>query len=556
MSGNRNTDYILISNLLRLVECTKETVIIAAIGILASAFFAFFRPQIICRLTDQGLESKDFRLVLAWCVVLLVITLFDHANNILQIKIFTNISNKFTKRLYLESLNRILMAPCELSKNRTASELVSTICKDVEKTSILLDRNMLTTIIGIFQIIGGLAGLFALNWQIALVIVCIIPVKHALIMSLATQRSAFARALLRNIQTFSEWFGDQINGIVEIKLWDLYASRKNIFEKQYKDIADINAKLEMWDGIESTVRCIIDQIIEVIIYIYCGLLVCSNKMSLGVLLAVIAYSMNVTAPMDIITNIPYLWAKIKPSAERLSALFAWPAEDEYCTCMKNDNYDLTLNKVSFGYNEEKRVLKNISITIPYGSKVAIIGENGSGKTTLVNIILGIIKANTGTLSIGEQNIKDLGLKKWRECFAVVNQSLFLFKGTISENICMNEFIDSEELDRLINNSGFNGICPDSLDFYSQVLLENGKDLSGGERQKIAILRALYKQSKIIILDESFSCLDEESRAIIRNALFSPTFHKTVILISHYDEDIADVEEIYKLRDGHIEKISA
>lgn len=555
MPKSQRSNYKLISTILKLADCTKVELFLLVIGIIASAIFVFIRPQVICRLTDQGLENKDLRLVMIWCVGLLIISLFDNANELLQIKIFTCMSNKFTRRLYLEALSSILSAPYELSKTRTATEMVSTICTDVEKTSLLIDRNMLTAITGMFQVIGGIAGMFVLKWEIAIMIICVIPIKQALIIRLSKQRVVLASDLLSKFQAFSEWLGEQINGVFEIKLWNLYSGRIKVFIKKYRDIMDINKKLEMCDGIENSGRCIIDQIIEVIIYIYCGFLVCSNHMSLGGLLAVIAYSTNITAPMDYIANIPYIWSKIRPSVERLYELFAWPTEDIQSICAKNDSYDLTLDKVSFGFDEEHQILEDVSINIPYGSKIAIIGENGSGKTTLVNIILGIIRADAGTISLGEQDIYDLGLEKWRDCFAVVNQNSFLFKGTIGENVFLKESLDLSDLENHVIHNKANGLFDSKINFYHQILLENGKDLSCGERQKIAILRALCKDSKIVIMDESLSNLDSESRARMHEFFLSPDFHKTVIIISHYEEDIMGVQQIYRLREGHVETIS-
>lgn len=125
MPKSQRSNYKLISAMLKLADCTKIEFILVVIGIIASAIFVFIRPQIICRLTDQGLENKDLQLVMIWCVGLLIISVFDNANELLQIKIFTCMSNKFTRRLYLEALSSILSAPYELSKTRTATEMVT-----------------------------------------------------------------------------------------------------------------------------------------------------------------------------------------------------------------------------------------------------------------------------------------------------------------------------------------------------------------------------------------------------------------------------------------------
>ena len=205
--------------------------------------------------------------------------------------------------------------------------------------------------------------------------------------------------------------------------------------------------------------------------------------------------------------------------------------------------------VNFKYDESHTILKDVNLKIPEGSRIAIVGDNGSGKTTIMNLLLGIILPDRGTISMGNKTIWEIGLNEWRNQFAVVGQKGYLFQGTIKDNIDLGSEKTDEEIIKMAKQLDINLNIGHHDKGYSYLVQDNGINLSGGEKQKIIFLRAFMKKSKIIILDEMFSNCDEESRRKIRNIVFDSGLKKTVILISHYKEDIADVDVVYELKDG-------
>ena len=389
-----------------------------------------------------------------------------------------------------------------------------------------------------------------LNWRIAFLLLIIIIIKQFLVNWLANNKTKLTEIYINEQQKFGTWFGDQINGILEIKLWNLYFRKNQEFFECYKNIPEINEKLEMCDGFENILETATGVIIEILIYLVCGYLVCTDNMSIGNLLAFISYAMYVSNPLAVFSNIPYIWAQIKPSAKRFMELLDWPEEE-----LKNNiqidllQSDLELKNVNFKYDESHTILKDVNLKIPEGSRIAIVGDNGSGKTTIMNLLLGIILPDRGTISMGNKTIWEIGLNEWRNQFAVVGQKGYLFQGTIKDNIDLGSEKTNEEIIKMAKQLDINLNIGHHDKGYSYLVQDNGINLSGGEKQKIIFLRAFMKKSKIIILDEMFSNCDEESRRKIRNIVFDSGLKKTVILISHYKEDIADVDVVYELKDG-------
>lgn len=171
----------------------------------------------------------------------------------------------------------------------------------------------------------------------------------------------------------------------------------------------------------------------------------------------------------------------------------------------------------------------------------------------MNLLLGIMLPDTGEICMGDKSILEIGLNEWRNQFAVVGQKPYLFQGTVKNNIDLYNEKDDVEIERLAKKLGIELNIEHHRKGYSYMVQDNGINLSGGEKQKIAFLRAFIKKSSIIILDEMFSNCDEESRRKIRKIVFDPELRETVILISHYKEDISEVDAVYELKNGVLSK---
>ena len=544
----------LLKKLVKNVQLSHKNILILVTGIIISAFITFIRPQIVSTLTDEGLAKKNFMSIVFWCAILFICAVFEYGNGLIQIKIFVKMNNQFVEDMYRMALNRILKAPYKYSQNRTSAELLSTINNDISRLSLLLDRSSLLMLQFLFQIVGGTVGLLLLNWKIAMILLIILPIKQFIVNWLAKNKTRLTEDYIGELQKFGTWFGNQTNGIIEIKLWNLYHKKEREFLEHYKSIPEINEKLEMCDGVESLLGTATGVLIEILIYLLCGYLVCKGEMSIGNLLAFISYSMYVASPLDVFSNIPYIWAQIKPSAKRFVELLEWPEEElESDIHMSHLQYDLELKKVCFQYDESHIILKDVDLYIPEGSRIAIIGDNGSGKTTLMNLLLGIMLPDIGEICMGNKSILETGLNEWRNQFAVVGQKPYLFQGTLKDNIDLYNEKDDGEIERLAKELGIELNIEHHSKGYSYMVQDDGTNLSGGEKQKIAFLRAFIKESNIIILDEMFSNCDEESRRKIRDIVFDPELRKTVILISHYKEDISEVDAVYELKNGMLSK---
>lgn len=208
--------------------------------------------------------------------------------------------------------------------------------------------------------------------------------------------------------------------------------------------------------------------------------------------------------------------------------------------------------VKFSYDRQKKVIDGISFQIYEGEKVAIIGKNGAGKTTIFNLITGICHPDSGVIKIEGQEIQKIGVETIRNNIAVVSQNPFFYNASVWDNIDLGRKYSKEEIVRSCRKSGADDFVSQMKEGYETILGNGGQKLSGGERQKIAVSRALLKKAKIVLLDEATTGYDMESRKVSMKELFP---NQTVIVVTHHQEELEGMDTIYRLHQGEIEKLN-
>jgi len=205
---------------------------------------------------------------------------------------------------------------------------------------------------------------------------------------------------------------------------------------------------------------------------------------------------------------------------------------------------IELTNVDFSY-QEKKVLSNTNLTINKGEKIAFIGESGSGKSTLVDLIIGLYRSNKGEIKIDSVLVDESNLQNWRSQIGYIPQQVYLFDGTISENVCFGRDLKKNLLEAVLKQANI-FIFLQTKQGVETLVGEGGIQLSGGQKQRIAIARALYGQPEILVLDEATSALDEETEKKIMNEIYQTSQDKTLIIVAHRLGTIKGCDKIYKL----------
>ncbi len=213
---------------------------------------------------------------------------------------------------------------------------------------------------------------------------------------------------------------------------------------------------------------------------------------------------------------------------------------------------IELQNISFYYNKDIIILDNINLTINKGESIAFIGESGSGKSTLVDIIIGLYKPINGNIYIDEKKLTFTNLKSWRKKIGYIPQSVYLFDGTVAQNVAFEEDdYDEKKIKDALKKANILDFLEKNQDGIETKVGEGGIKLSGGQKQRIAIARALYNEPEILVLDEATSALDNETEVKIMEEIYKISKDKTLIIIAHRLSTIEGCDKIYKIEDGKI-----
>lgn len=216
----------------------------------------------------------------------------------------------------------------------------------------------------------------------------------------------------------------------------------------------------------------------------------------------------------------------------------------------NENIDfqnvIHLQNISFGYSENKMVLENIDLTIQKGEKIAFVGPSGSGKSTLVDIVIGLYRPMSGQIVVDDKIINESNIKNWRKKVGYIPQSVYLFDGTVAQNIAFGQEYDEKKIKDVLKKAKILEFLETHQNGIDTFVGEGGIKLSGGQKQRIAIARALYQEPEILVLDEATSALDEEIEKEIMDEIYEISQNKTLIIIAHRLSTINRCEKVYKI----------
>lgn len=538
-----------LKELLKLLTPYKSKIVFIFIILIFNSIFSLLLPLLSQSIMDDGFLLGDNQLISKRVLQVMFLTIFivsiDTLKDIIRIKIQSDLNSNLSKK----SFEHLCKLDLEYFDTKNHSEISSNLKTDIRNVCMIADSSLFFVIAQLFSIVGGTIGLLILNYQLALLVILIIPIKFFISKFFAKQTKKIMTEYIVSEENYAKWFGDTINGIKEIKLFNLFEKNIDECSKLQKNIIDNNKSFNLIISYNSSVERLMSQLLISSIYILGAIQVLNLETTIGGVFAFISYTAYVTSPITAITNINQTLAGILPSVKRYTK-FMDIKEEQNNGKLSCKNGDIIFKNITIIYESNNQIaLKDISFEIKKSSKVAIIGRNGSGKTTLINSLLRLYNYNSGSIELNGANIKDIELLSYRNIFSVVSQNVLLFDDTIYNNICLKHKFDQSVVDKAIEISGLaDFIYENSLEY---IVGENGALLSGGEKQKIALARAILHNKEILVLDEVTSNIDTNSEKIIYDFLFNSSIDKTIITITHDSNILKLMDKIILLDNGEL-----
>jgi ATP-binding cassette, subfamily B, bacterial PglK len=461
----------------------------------------------------------------------------------------------FTEGLYAQTTRRLfktyMSMPYRVFSKRNSSYLTKAIVTEASLMSVVINSVLLMTS-EIFVIIFLYVLMLTVSWKITLVFTAILIIKMIFITQIVSKKIKTVGKARATIQeSFYEIINRSFGNLKQVKLQDMDRLKgiHSNFSRAVNAYAQANAT---YNFLRTLPRLFLETGGFSLVILLLVVLLYINQSNVSYILPTLSLFVlalyrllpSVNRIVSAYNDLMYYHKSIDIIEQELNT----PQED-----LKNNfiefDHNIKLNNIGF-YYQNKMVLNGINLHIDKGSKVALIGESGSGKSTLVDLIIGLHQPTKGNIKVDGVTLDESNLQNWRSQIGYIPQQVYLFDGTISDNVSFGREVDEALLEKVLRQANI-------LDFLQTkqgldtLVGEGGIQLSGGQKQRVAIARALYGQPEILVLDEATSSLDDKTEQKIMQEIYKISKEKTLIIVAHRLSTIKVCDKVYEIKNGAI-----
>ena len=532
---------------------------------ICSTIFSIAGPKILGKATTEifnGLVGKisggsgiDFEKLGRILIGLLCLYLASAVFSFIQGYIMTGISQKITYRMRKDISGKIHRMPMNYFDKVTHGEVLSRVTNDVDTLSQSLNQSATQLITSTTTLIGVLIMMLSISPLMTVVALLILPISLALI-SVIVKRS---QKFFRDQQNYL----GHVNGQVE----EVYGGHNIVkaFNKEEDVIRTFNEtnnilyqsawKSQFLSGMMMPIMQFVGNLGYVGVSILGGYLAIKGSIEVGDIQSFIQYVRSFTQPIQQIAQVANMLQSTAAASERV---FEFLEEEEEVQMVEHPvsieglKGNVSFEHVKFGYNPDHIIIKDFSVDVKQGQKIAIVGPTGAGKTTMIKLLMRFYDVNEGAILVGGHDIKDFNRGELREMFGMVLQDTWLFNGTIEDNIKYGKLnATHEEVVEAAKAAYVDQFVQTLPNGYNMVLNEEASNVSQGQKQLLTIARAILADPKILILDEATSSVDTRTEIRIQKAMDNLMEGRTSFIIAHRLSTIRDADLILVMKDGDI-----
>ncbi|AZQ63751.1 peptidase domain-containing ABC transporter [Flammeovirga pectinis] len=525
------------------------------LGMIVSVVISLFFPMISQSIIDIGIFTNDLDFINILLVASLVLTLSSVISEYFQNRLMLYIGDKTNISMVSDFISKLLKLPLKFFEKKMVSDVLSRIRDHVRIQNFIIESLLGLSISVLSIIIYGIILFFYDTTLLAVFFIATILYISWVALFLSKRRMLDYKQFDANIENQSEIL-EIFNSIEDIKINNIQQKKKWDWEKSRLDIYILNLKALNLNELQRIGTVIIDRVKNIVLTFIAAKSVMTGEMSLGMMLSVQYIIGQLNGPVGRILSFIQNFQEAKISMERVSEINFEEEEEKVFEGIEMpipNESPINLVDASFKYIPNgPYILNNINLTIPYGKVTAIVGCSGSGKSTLLKILLRFYELTSGSINIGNTELKSVNIEKWRSLCGSVLQDGKIFSGTILENIILTEEnINIERLNYAIKSSNILEMIETfPLKLYT-VIGESGQNISGGQKQRILIARSLYKNPSYLFLDEATNSLDAKNEKEISDNILQFTLGRTSVIVAHRLSTIMNADQIVVLDKGEV-----
>ena len=445
--------------------------------------------------------------------------------------------------------------PLSFFDSRRHGELMSRLTNDVDNISTTISDSLTQLMTYFFTILGVLVIMLSLSPLLT----CVAFVAVGLIFLLTRTITRHTRKLFARQQAVLGRLNGQVeesvSGLAVVKAFGMEEKLWTRFDETNRELCEVTTKAQIWSGYLMPITNVINNFNYVLIAVISGVLAANGLIGVGLISSFLLYSKQFARPFVDIANIYNNFQTAVAGAERVFEILDETEEPEdgpEALPLTDPVGEIVFDHVCFGYLPDQPVLRDVSVQLKAGTRVAVVGSTGAGKTTFINLLTRFYDVNSGRILLDGQDLRDYRMADLRRAFGVVLQDTALFGMSIRDNICYGrENVPLEQVVKAAEMAGADSFIRRLPQGYDTVLKQGGTQLSQGERQLLTIARAVLTNAPILILDEATSSVDTVTEQRIRRAMLEVTRGRTSIIIAHRLSTIRDSDLILLMENGQI-----
>lgn len=547
-----------IARLWRYFGGERKLLVTILIFIIADSALGLAAPYLIGRSIDAMSKKNgavDFGLLKIIVSMLIASYITDAIINFLQGWIMAGVSQRIVMKLRGSLFAKLQNLPISFFDTHAHGDIMSRLSNDIDNVSSTISQSTTQLMAGIITIVGSLIMMLVLSPILTLASLITVPMVFLLTKTIAKRTSVLFKRQQVELGKLNGHIEETISGIQVVKTFNHEDKVIEQFEEINSKLCKVGIKAQVWTGFIMPLMNVINNIGFAAVAGVGGTLAVRDIITIGVIASFLSYSRQFSRPLNDLANIFNTLQSAIAGAERVFEILDEKEEPEDVAgakVLKNPRGHVVFENVTFGYRPDIPILKNITFNAGEGSHTALVGPTGAGKTTIVNLLARLYDVTGGRILIDDTDIREYTRDSLRQCFGIVLQDTYLFSGTIKENIKYGKLDASDEeveaAAAMANADVFIKRLPKG---YDTVLSESGGNLSQGQRQLLAIARAILADPSILILDEATSSVDTRTELHIQEAMLKLMNGRTSFIIAHRLSTIRDADTIMVIDGGGI-----
>ncbi|EHR4995042.1 ABC transporter ATP-binding protein [Vibrio parahaemolyticus] len=479
----------------------------------------------------------------------------SQALNIVQSRQFTLVSKTITFEMRSKMIDKLGRISIRQYETKGSGGINAHLITDIETIDQFVGSTLAKFVISFLTVIGTAIVLLWLDWRLGLFILLVNPIVIYFSRKLGSMVKHLKRKENHSFEIFQNRLVETLDGIYQLRA----ANKEREFLQQLKESANqvrVDADKYAWQSeAAGRVSFLLFLIGFELFRAVAMLMVMFSDLTIGQIFAVFGYLWFMLSPVQELLGIQFSWYSAKAALKRINDLLELEEEDRPVSKVNPFNetreVDVKIEHVDFSYNNENRVLDDLSLHIPAGKKVALVGASGGGKSTLIQLLIGVYRQNAGSIRFNDELTEDIGFEVIRDKIAVVLQQPILFNDTLRHNLTLGGHFDEMSLWRALEVAQLQDVISQLNHGLDTQIGRNGIRLSGGQRQRLAIARMVLSNPQFVILDEATSALDTATEAALHKALTEFLRGRTTLIVAHRLSAVKQADLIYVLEDGKV-----